>query len=198
VLKYLGPELYQDLLLEDQSPITGCVNGLAWTASGGQILNVEALVLPGTGQLVYTGSLGDVMQESIKASLSLVKNQTAEEKPSSFYQKHDIHIHVPEGATPKDGPSAGITISTALLSAITKKQVKADIAMTGEVTLHGKVLKIGGLKEKLLAAQRSGIRQVLIPKDNEPDLKAIPKQLLKGISVIPVDKIGQVFEHAIV
>jgi ATP-dependent Lon protease len=198
VQKYLGPESYQDLKMYDKEPIIGCVNGLAWTPSGGQILTIEALVLPGTGQLVYTGSLGDVMQESIKASLSLIKNHTANDKPSSFYQKHDIHIHVPEGATPKDGPSAGITISTAILSAITQRAVRPDVAMTGEITLHGKVLKIGGLKEKLLAAQRSGIRQVLIPKENEKDLKAIPGHFLKGISVIPVEKIQQVFEQVIV
>ena len=198
VQKYLGPEPYQDSMLDNQTPVVGCVHGLAWTAAGGQILNIETLVLPGTGQLVYTGSLGDVMKESIKASLSLVKGHTVEHQAHDFYQKHDIHIHVPEGATPKDGPSAGITISTALLSAITKKQVRPDIAMTGEVTLHGKVLKIGGLKEKLLAAQRSGIRQVLIPKDNESDLTSIPNHFLKGISVIPVEKIEQVFEHAFV
>ena len=138
------------------------------------------------------------MKESIKASLSLVKEYTIPTQvPKDFYKEHDIHIHVPEGATPKDGPSAGITISTALLSAVTQKAVKADVAMTGEVTLHGQVLKIGGLKEKLLAAQRGGANSVLIPDENKAELSEIPSVLLKGIDIIPVSKVFQVFDHAI-
>ncbi len=198
IVRYLGAKKYHFTKSHDDNQI-GCVKGLAWTRVGGDMLSIEAMVLPGSGQLIYTGSLGDVMQESIKTSLSLVKKYTLPDQvPKDFYKEHDIHIHVPEGATPKDGPSAGITISTALLSAVTKKHVRHDVAMTGEVTLHGKVLKIGGLKEKLLAAQREGVHSVLIPGDNQSDLDDIPRALLKGMKVLTVDEITQVFNYAIV
>ena len=177
----------------------GQVNGLAWTSVGGELLQIEAAVTSGKGRVIKTGSLGDVMQESIQAALTVAKNIAVDKKVSSeYFEKHDIHIHVPEGATPKDGPSAGITMCTAITSLATKKKVKADLAMTGEITLAGKVLKIGGLKEKLIAAKRSGISNVIIPEENLGDLEEIESNILKDLKIISVKNIKEVLKEALV
>ena len=165
---------------------------------GGELLSIEAAVMPGKGRQIKTGSLGDVMQESISAALTVVRSRAASLGISSdFHEKHDIHIHVPEGATPKDGPSAGIGMCTALVSALSKIPVRAEVAMTGEITLRGQVLPIGGLKEKLLAAHRGGIRTVVIPHDNIKDLKEIPDNIKQDIEVIPVKWIDEVLQIAL-
>ena len=177
----------------------GQVNGLAWTSVGGELLQIEAAVTSGKGRVIKTGSLGDVMQESIQAALTVAKNIAVDKKVSSeYFEKHDIHIHVPEGATPKDGPSAGITMCTAITSLATEKKVKADLAMTGEITLAGKVLKIGGLKEKLIAAKRSGISNVIIPEENLGDLEEIESNILKDLKIISVKNIKEVLKEALV
>ena len=177
----------------------GQVNGLAWTSVGGELLQIEAAVTSGKGRVIKTGSLGDVMQESIQAALTVAKNIAVDKKVSAeYFEKHDIHIHVPEGATPKDGPSAGITMCTAITSLATKKKVKADLAMTGEITLAGKVLKIGGLKEKLIAAKRSGISNVIIPEENLGDLEEIESNILKDLKIISVKNIKEVLKEALV
>lgn len=177
----------------------GIVRGLAWTSVGGVTLEVEVNVLPGKGELVLTGKLGDVMKESAQAALSYVRSISEEYGiDAEFYTKHDIHIHIPEGAVPKDGPSAGITMATAMLSAITDRAVRADVAMTGEITLRGRVLPIGGLKEKLLAAKVIGIKTVCIPKDNEKDLEEISKEITDGMEIVPVERFSQVEKIAFV
>ena len=177
----------------------GIVRGLAWTSVGGVTLEVEVNVLPGKGELVLTGKLGDVMKESAQAALSYVRSiSEGYGIDADFYTKHDIHIHIPEGAVPKDGPSAGITMATAMLSAITDRAVRADVAMTGEITLRGRVLPIGGLKEKLLAAKVIGIKTVCIPKDNEKDLEEISKEITDGMEIVPVEKFSQVEKIAFV
>ena len=177
----------------------GQVNGLAWTSVGGELLQIEAAVTSGKGRVVKTGSLGDVMQESIQAALTVAKNITKEKKiDTDYFEKHDIHIHVPEGATPKDGPSAGITMCTAITSLATKKKVKANLAMTGEITLAGKVLKIGGLKEKLIAAKRSGITNVIVPHENLGDIEEIESNILKDLNIISVKNITEVLKEALV
>ena len=177
----------------------GQVNGLAWTSVGGELLQIEAAVTAGKGRVIKTGSLGDVMQESIQAALTVAKNIAKDKKiKSEFFDKHDIHIHVPEGATPKDGPSAGITMCTAITSLATEKKVKANLAMTGEITLAGKVLKIGGLKEKLIAAKRSGITNVIIPHENLGDVEEIESNILKDLEIIPVKNIAEVLKVALV
>ena len=177
----------------------GQVNGLAWTSVGGELLQIEAAVTSGKGRVIKTGSLGDVMQESIQAALTVAKNIAVDKKVSSeYFEKHDIHIHVPEGATQKDGPSAGITMCTAITSLATKKKVKADLAMTGEITLAGKVLKIGGLKEKLIAAKRSGISNVIIPEENLGDLEEIESNILKDLKIISVKNIKEVLKEGLV
>ncbi len=165
--------------------MTGIATGLAWTQAGGEIIFIEATKMPGQNELILTGHLGEVMQESAKAALSFLRSNAKKfgVKDSAF-NKTDIHIHVPEGATPKDGPSAGITIGTALISLFTGKKVRRDVAMTGEITLQGRVLPIGGLKEKVLAAKRSGIKTIIIPHDNKKDLKDIPKHLIEGIDFV--------------
>mgnify|MGYP001262068662 FL=1 len=166
---------------------------------GGVTLEVEVNVLPGKGELVLTGKLGDVMKESAQAALSYVRSISEEYGiDAEFYTKHDIHIHIPEGAVPKDGPSAGITMATAMLSAITDRPVRADVAMTGEITLRGRVLPIGGLKEKLLAAKVIGIKTVCIPKDNEKDLEEISKEITDGMEIVPVERFSQVEKIAFV
>tara|TARA_X000000950_G_scaffold238838_1_gene291078 strand:+ start:2020 stop:4335 length:2316 start_codon:yes stop_codon:yes gene_type:complete len=176
----------------------GQVNGLAWTSVGGELLQIEAAVTTGKGRVIKTGSLGDVMQESIQAALTVAKNIAKDKKiESEFFDKHDIHIHVPEGATPKDGPSAGITMCTAITSLATEKKVKANLAMTGEITLAGKVLKIGGLKEKLIAAKRSGITNVIIPHENQGDVEEIESNILKDLEIIPVKSISEVLKVAL-
>ncbi|GMG88683.1 endopeptidase La [Biformimicrobium ophioploci] len=183
---------------EDENKI-GQVTGLAWTEVGGELLTIESSAVSGKGRVIKTGSLGDVMQESIQAALTVVRSrsQVLGVAPD-FHEKKDIHIHVPEGATPKDGPSAGIAMCTALVSVLTDIPVRSDVAMTGEITLRGEVLRIGGLKEKLLAAHRGGIKTVLIPADNERDLKEIPENILQDLTIYPVKWIDQVLEHALV
>jgi len=177
----------------------GMATGLAWTELGGELLGVEVTIVPGRGKLTITGQLGEVMQESAQAALSYVRSRSQQLSLSpDFYQKIDIHIHIPEGAIPKDGPSAGITLATALVSALCRVKVRNDLAMTGEITLRGRVLPIGGLKEKVLAAHRGGIKNVLIPKENEKDVDDIPQQVLKNITLIMVEQMDDVLKHALV
>lgn len=195
---YLGNPKYSPEKKNDHAEV-GIVRGLAWTSVGGVTLEVEVNVLPGKGELVLTGKLGDVMKESAQAALSYVRSiSEGYGIDAEFYTKHDIHIHIPEGAVPKDGPSAGITMATAMLSAITDRAVRADVAMTGEITLRGRVLPIGGLKEKLLAAKVIGIKTVCIPKDNEKDLEEISKEITDGMEIVPVERFSQVDKIAFV
>jgi ATP-dependent Lon protease len=195
--KYLSVKRFRYGVVEDNDQI-GQVNGLAWTEVGGEILTIESAVMTGKGKLSYTGQLGDVMQESIQAAMTVIRSRAATLglKPD-FQDSIDIHVHVPEGATPKDGPSAGVGMCTALASSITKIPVNANIAMTGEITLRGEVLPIGGLKEKLLAAHRAGIKTVLIPHENEKDLVEIPKNILSKLDIKPVRWIDEVLELAL-
>lgn len=195
---YLGNPKYSPEKKNDHAEV-GIVRGLAWTSVGGVTLEVEVNVLPGKGELVLTGKLGDVMKESAQTALSYVRSiSEGYGIDAEFYTKHDIHIHIPEGAVPKDGPSAGITMATAMLSAITDRAVRADVAMTGEITLRGRVLPIGGLKEKLLAAKVIGIKTVCIPKDNEKDLEEISKEITDGMEIVPVERFSQVEKIAFV
>tara|TARA_A100001035_G_scaffold90820_1_gene70953 strand:+ start:1964 stop:4360 length:2397 start_codon:yes stop_codon:yes gene_type:complete len=196
--KYSGVKKFKYGVAEKDNAI-GQVTGLAWTEVGGELLTIEASNIDGKGRVIKTGSLGDVMQESIQAALTVVRSRAESLgiKPN-FYEKYDIHIHVPEGATPKDGPSAGGAMAISLISIFTGIPVRADTAMTGEITLRGQILKIGGLKEKLLAAKRGGIKNVIIPKDNEPDLQEIPKQITKSLNIIPVEWIDEVISSALV
>lgn len=195
---YLGNPKYSPEKKNDHAEV-GIVRGLAWTSVGGVTLEVEVNVLPGKGELVLTGKLGDVMKESAQAALSYVRSiSEGYGIDAEFYTKHDIHIHIPEGAVPKDGPSAGITMATAMLSAITDRPVRADVAMTGEITLRGRMLPIGGLKEKLLAAKVIGIKTVCIPKDNEKDLEEISKEITDGMEIVPVERFSQVEKIAFV
>ncbi len=182
--------------LED---FVGVTTGLAWTEVGGELLQIEAINVPGKGKMTITGKLGDVMQESVQAARSFVRSRAASlgVRPDTF-EKVDIHIHVPEGATPKDGPSAGVGMVTSIVSVLTRIPVKASVAMTGEITLRGRVLPIGGLKEKLLAALRGGLKTVLIPKDNEKDLAEIPDNVKKGLQIVPVATLDEVLQHALV
>jgi ATP-dependent Lon protease len=196
--KYLGVQKFDFGRVEAESEV-GLVTGLAWTEVGGDLLQIEASLLPGKGQLILTGQLGDVMQESVKAAYSVVRARSERlGLDAEFHQKFDTHVHVPEGATPKDGPSAGIAMVTALVSVLSGVPVRADVAMTGEITLRGRVLPIGGLKEKLLAALRGGIKTVLIPEENRKDLADIPKNVTQGIDIIPVKWIDQVLDVALV
>ena len=174
----------------------GVATGLAWTPVGGDVLFVEATAMPGKGKLTITGQLGDVMKESAQAALSYVRGHA--DLPDDWFATRDLHIHVPAGAIPKDGPSAGITMATALMSLVTGRPVRDDVAMTGELTLTGQVLPIGGLKEKALAAQRAGVRRVLAPSRNEPDVEDIPEQLRKNLDFVWVEEIGDVFDAALV
>ena len=195
--KYLGVRRFRYGRAEEQNEI-GQVTGLAWTEVGGELLQIEATAVPGKGKLTHTGQLGDVMKESVQAALSVVRSRaTALGIPEDFYQNRDLHVHVPEGATPKDGPSAGVAMVTALVSVLSSVPVRADVAMTGEITLRGKVLPIGGLKEKLLAALRGGIRLVLIPEENEKDLDEIPERIKKDLDIRPVKWIDDVLELAL-
>ena len=196
--KYLGVQRFDFGRAEQESEV-GLVTGLAWTEVGGDLLQIEATLIPGKGQLILTGQLGDVMQESVKAAYSVVRSRAERlGLDSEFHQKFDTHVHVPEGATPKDGPSAGIAMVTALVSVLSGVPVRADVAMTGEITLRGRVLPIGGLKEKLLAALRGGIRTVLIPEENRKDLADIPKNVTQGLEIIPVKWIDEVLDVALV
>jgi len=196
--KYLGVRRFRYGKAEDNDQV-GQVTGLAWTEVGGELLTIEAAVVPGKGKLTHTGQLGEVMTESIQAAMTVVRSRAAVLGiDEDFHQKVDVHIHVPEGATPKDGPSAGVGMCTALVSALTDIPVKSDVAMTGEITLRGEVLPIGGLKEKLLAAHRGGIGTVLIPEENEKDLAEIPKNIKDKLTIVPVKWIDQVMEQALV
>jgi ATP-dependent Lon protease len=195
--KYLGVKRFRFGRKEDQDRI-GQVTGLAWTEVGGDLLTIEAAVMPGKGKPSYTGQLGDIMQESIQAAMTVVRTRVdALGIDPKFYQKTDVHIHVPEGATPKDGPSAGVGMCTALVSALTRIPVHSNVAMTGEITLRGEVLPIGGLKEKLLAALRGGIDIVLIPDENRRELTEIPANILQHLDVRPVKWIDEVLEVAL-
>ncbi|MHB8781199.1 MAG: S16 family serine protease, partial [Candidatus Geothermincolia bacterium] len=195
--EYLGPIRFRFEVAEEEDEV-GVVTGLAWTEAGGDVLFVEATVVPGTGNLILTGKLGDVMQESVKAALTFCRGKAEEYGiDAKFFSEHDLHVHVPAGAIPKDGPSAGVTMTTALLSAITGRKVRKDVGMTGEITLRGKVLPIGGLKEKVLAAHRAGIRTIIMPFDNEKDLEEIPEFIRKDMTFHPVKRIHEVLQLAI-
>lgn len=195
--KFLGVRRYSYGMAEKKNQV-GQVTGLAWTEVGGDLLTIESVMLPGKGKTITTGTLGEVMQESIQAALSVVRNRAKTLGiADDFYQKTDIHIHLPEGATPKDGPSAGIAICTAIVSILTGIPVRADVAMTGEITLRGEVLPIGGLKEKLLAAHRGGIKHVLIPEENVKDLTEIPDNIKSKLEIHPVKWIDQVIDFAL-
>ena len=195
--KYSGVKKFK-FGVADKSNVIGQVTGLAWTQVGGELLTIETSNVPGKGRVIKTGSLGDVMQESIQAALTVVRSRSdGLGINNDFYEKYDIHIHVPEGATPKDGPSAGVGMCTALISAFTGIPVRADTAMTGEITLRGQVLKIGGLKEKLLAAKRGGIKRVILPNENAADLTEIPDQILDSLEIITVDWIDEVISNAL-
>jgi len=195
--KYSGVKKFKFGIAEKDNSI-GQVTGLAWTQVGGELLTIESSYVDGKGRIIKTGSLGDVMQESIQAALTVVRSRAESLgiKPN-FYEKFDIHIHVPEGATPKDGPSAGGAMAIALISVLTGIAVRADTAMTGEITLRGQILKIGGLKEKLLAAKRGGIKNVIIPKDNQPDLQEIPDQIKDSLNIIPVEWVDEIVSLAL-
>lgn len=194
--QYLGKERFHVDRINDQDEI-GIVRGLAWTSVGGDTLQIEVNVMPGKGEFKLTGQLGDVMKESAQAGISYIRSVGASyDIPEDFFTKHDIHIHIPEGAVPKDGPSAGITMATAMLSAITKKPVRADVAMTGEITLRGRVLPIGGLKEKLLAAKTAGIRTVCVPAQNKADIAEISEEIREGLQICYVKKMEEVLKIA--
>lgn len=197
VKEYLGKPVYRPNAANEK-PEIGIVRGLAWTSVGGETLEIEVMSLKGSGKLELTGKLGDVMQESAKIALTYVRYLVQDQVSEDYFEKHDIHIHVPEGATPKDGPSAGVTMTTAIYSAVTEKAVRADVAMTGEVTLRGRVLPIGGLKEKLLAAKEAGIREVLIPKENSRDVDEMEAEILDGIVLKYVQKVEDVLREALV
>jgi ATP-dependent Lon protease len=193
----LGVRKYNYGIAEEENKI-GQVTGLAWTSVGGELLTIEAVAVAGKGRHIKTGSLGDVMQESIQAATTVVRSRSQMLGiPASYHEKHDLHIHVPEGATPKDGPSAGIAMCTALVSVLTEIPVRADVAMTGEITLRGEVLPIGGLKEKLLAARRAGIKTVIIPRENERDLKEVPDNIKDHLEIVPVKWIDEVLGIAL-
>ena len=198
VQKYLGPPRFKALQIEENDQI-GTVTGLAWTQVGGELLSVETLIMPGKGKLSMTGKLGDVMKESAQAAVSYVRSRADHlDIDSKFYRKFDIHIHIPEGAIPKDGPSAGISMCTSLVSVLLKRPVYHDIAMTGEITLRGRVLPVGGLKEKILAAHRGGVKKVLIPKENKKDLKDIPPTVLKEVEIVLVEHMDEVLPHSLI
>lgn len=196
--RYLGKAKYSYDMKNEEDEI-GIVRGMAWTSVGGVTLEIEVNIMPGTGQFQLTGQLGDVMKESAQAGISYIRSiSDSYHIPKEFFKENDIHIHIPEGAVPKDGPSAGITMATAMLSAITKTKVRADVAMTGEITLRGRVLPIGGLKEKILAAKNAGIHTICIPKKNEKDLEEISSEIKKGLEIIPVERLEQVLKIAFV
>ena len=196
IKEYLGKPVYKPNAANEK-PEVGIVRGLAWTSVGGETLEIEVVALNGTGKLELTGKLGDVMKESARIALTYVRFLVQHEVDEDYFEKHDIHIHVPEGATPKDGPSAGITMTTAIYSAVTGKPVRADIAMTGEVTLRGRVLPIGGLKEKLLAAKQAGIKEVLVPKENSRDVDEMETEILEGIILQYVHCVEDVLKEAL-
>ena len=195
---YLGRELYT-YQMANESPEVGIVRGLAWTSVGGDTLQIEVNIMPGEGEILLTGQLGDVMKESARTGISYIRSVSREHGiAEDFFKKHDVHIHIPEGAVPKDGPSAGITMATAMLSAVTGKKVRSDVAMTGEITLRGRVLPIGGLKEKLLAAKNAGIQTVIVPKENKPDVEEISAEITKGLEILFVSHINEVLDRVLI
>ena len=195
--KYLGKEKFT-YQMANAAPEVGIVRGLAWTSVGGDTLQIEVNIMPGSGEIMLTGQLGDVMKESARTGISYIRSVSKNhEIAEDFFEKHDIHVHIPEGAVPKDGPSAGITMATAMISAITGKKVRSDLAMTGEVTLRGRVLPIGGLKEKLLAAKNAGIKTVLIPKKNKVDVEELSQEITRGLEIIPVEHMDEVLKEAL-
>ena len=197
VEEFLGKTIFQYGQTEEEDQV-GVATGLAYTTVGGDTLQIEVSLAPGKGKLVLTGKLGDVMKESAQTAFSFVRSKTEEfHIDPEFHEKYDIHIHVPEGAVPKDGPSAGITMATALVSALTNRPIKKDVGMTGEITLRGRVLPIGGLKEKSLAAHRAGVTKIIIPKDNEKDIDDIPESVRNELQFVPVSHLDQVLEHAL-
>ncbi len=194
---YLGKELYI-YQMANESDEVGIVRGLAWTSVGGDTLQIEVNIMPGEGEVLLTGQMGDVMKESARTGISYIRSVSKEHKiDENFFKEHDIHIHIPEGAVPKDGPSAGITMATAMMSAITGRKARADIAMTGEITLRGRVLPIGGLKEKLLAAKNAGIKMVIIPKENVSDVDELSNEITRGLKIVPVSRMDEVLKHAL-
>lgn len=196
--KYLGKEKYSYQMINETDEI-GIVRGLAWTSFGGDTLQTEVNIMPGEGEILLTGQLGDVMKESARTGISYIRSVGEKYKiPEDFFKKHDIHIHIPEGAVPKDGPSAGITMATAMISAITNTKVRADVAMTGEITLRGRVLPIGGLKEKLLAAKSAGVKTVLVPEKNMRDVEEISSEITRGLEIIPVSYMDEVLKTALI
>lgn len=198
ISRYLGKELYR-YQMANLEPEVGIVRGLAWTSVGGDTLQIEVNIMPGKGEILLTGQLGDVMKESARTGISYIRSISSELGiAEDFFETHDIHIHIPEGAVPKDGPSAGITMATAMLSAVTNRKVRADLAMTGEITLRGRVLPIGGLKEKLLAAKNAGIKTILVPYENKRDVEELSAEITKGLEILPVERMSQVLETALV
>jgi len=201
--EYLGPQKYRYEVAERGDEV-GVATGLAWTSVGGEILFIEAALVPGKGSLILTGHLGDVMQESGKAALTYARSYEQQRLRKSrkdgrgFYETNDIHIHIPAGAIPKDGPSAGVTMAVALISAVTGRPVRKDIAMTGEITLRGKVLPVGGIRDKVLAAHRAGIRKILLPRENiERDLEEVPQQVKDEVEFVPLQRIDQALQAAL-
>ena len=197
ISRFLGKERYNYLMANEKDEI-GIARGLAWTQVGGDTLQIEVNIMPGKGELLLTGQLGDVMKESAQAGISYIRSVSDQyEIDPEFFQKHDMHVHIPEGAVPKDGPSAGITMATAMLSAIIEKPVRADLAMTGEITLRGRVLPIGGLKEKLLAAKYAKIKEVLVPEKNRPDIEEMDREIIQGLNIRFVDSMKEVLGEAL-
>ena len=197
IQKFLGKEKYSYQMVNPE-PEVGIVRGLAWTSVGGDTLQIEVNIMPGSGEIMLTGQLGDVMKESARTGISYIRSVSRNYGiADDFFEKHDIHVHIPEGAVPKDGPSAGITMATAMLSAVTKRKVRADLAMTGEVTLRGRVLPIGGLKEKLLAAKNAGMKTVLVPKENKADVEEISTEITKGLEILYVENMDEVLRQAL-
>ena len=197
IAHYLGKELYIYQMANEADEI-GIVRGLAWTSVGGDTLQIEVNIMPGEGEVLLTGQMGDVMKESARTGISYIRSVSREHKiDEHFFKEHDVHIHIPEGAVPKDGPSAGITMATAMMSAITGRKARADTAMTGEITLRGRVLPIGGLKEKLLAAKNAGIKVVLVPKENESDVEELSHEITKGLKIVTVSHMDEVLKLAL-
>ena len=197
ISRFLGKERYNYLMANEKDEI-GIARGLAWTQVGGDTLQIEVNIMPGKGELLLTGQLGDVMKESAQAGISYIRSVSDQyEIDPEFFQKHDMHVHIPEGAVPKDGPSAGITMATAMLSAMIEKPVRADLAMTGEITLRGRVLPIGGLKEKLLAAKYARIKEVLVPEKNRPDIEEMDREIIQGLNIRFVDNMKEVLGEAL-
>ena len=195
--KLLGKEKYNYDLINENDEV-GIVRGLAWTSVGGDTLQIEVNIMPGKGEFQLTGQLGDVMKESAQAGISYIRSVSQQYGiDKEFFKEYDIHIHIPEGAVPKDGPSAGITMATAMLSAITRRKVRKDVAMTGEITLRGRVLPIGGLKEKILAAKNAGIKTICVPRKNEPDVAEISQEIKKGLEIVFVESMEQVLKTAL-